>query len=396
MLQIIEVISSDDLVVVGEESVLSAVTNWLNYDLEERRPQLYDVVQFVRQPLLSVTSHPDYFLALMNAIKDSPAGEQLRDAAYLNAIPSRRQDATASQTRPRTGSTTVIVCVGGCTNNRRIVIATECFDPVCPSWTSWEKAPFSDNVWDARLANLNDQYMFVCGGMTMHTQDMLADVHRYDVVRSLKWETVAPMQLARCGHGAAVLNNHIYVFGGIRSNSSGSSDATIKRYDPPTNTWTYVEPLPAPLAFFASVAYNGHIYTFGGSSLEGVATYWAFRYNPVAKQWSRLANMLTPRQNCSACVGPNDLIYVIGGVSTHGEILACVETYDTHTDKWLTKRTACVDDKIYVLGGGFDELACYTSIEVYDENSDTWTTHPSQLPTARSHFGCVTLRVGNR
>ncbi|XP_055354127.1 influenza virus NS1A-binding protein-like [Paramacrobiotus metropolitanus] len=404
--QVIELISSDDLEVEREEDVLSAVMRWLYYDLEHRRPQLYDVVQFVRQPLLSVTSHPDYFLALMNAIKDSPAGGQLRDGEYLIQIPNRRQDAAACQARPRNrcGLTTVIVCVGGFTNNHKTTLLTECFDPIRQFWISWEKAPSNDNVLDVGLVNLDDKHIFLCGGFAWHTRRTLASVHRYDVNPS-KWEAVAPMQTARSGHGVAVLNNSIYALGGSRSNSMGryESTDTVERYDPLTNTWTSVAPLQVPLSCFASVAYNGQLYIFGGGTGNDQTTRFVFRYDPLADQWRKLTNMPTARRRCSACVGPSGLIYVIGGISAQGEDLACVEAYDTHTDKWLTKPsmgmvrhapgTTCVDDKIYVLGGGYDDWACHSSIEVYDEIFDTWTTHPSQMPTARANFGCVTLPV---
>ena len=51
--QLIDIISSDELNVRSEEQVFSAVMGWIKYNVSERRPTLYQVLQHVRLPLLN-------------------------------------------------------------------------------------------------------------------------------------------------------------------------------------------------------------------------------------------------------------------------------------------------------------------------------------------------------
>ena len=53
--------------------------------------------------------------------------------------------------------------------------------------------------------------------------------------------------------------------------------STVERYDPHTNTWMLVAPLPQPLRFMTSVSYKGKLFVFGGEGATDV-TRSAYRY----------------------------------------------------------------------------------------------------------------------
>ena len=128
-------------------------------------------------------------------------------------------------------------------------------------------------------------------------------------------------------------------------------------------------------------------------------------------QWTRKANMPTPRSYFSTSV-VNGKIFAIGGEvqMKKGEFgeraLSKVEMYDPETDTWEqrtampTPRSAAaasvVDGKIYAIGGEQTEkIKRYTgyvnkievlpTVEMYDPSTDTWT-QKADMPTPRSYL----------
>ena len=72
---------------------------------------------------------------------------------------------------------------------------------------------------------------------------------------------------------------------------------TLERYDPDTDAWTTLAPLPQPSGGLAGAALNGTLYVFGGEYFsDGGGVYehtWA--YDPQADAWTELPPMRTPR-----------------------------------------------------------------------------------------------------
>ncbi|XP_055354091.1 actin-binding protein IPP-like [Paramacrobiotus metropolitanus] len=409
--KLVELISADDLCVEHEEDVLSIVVRWFNHDLEERRPQMYAILQCIRQPFLNRAFQQNYFLPLLETVKNRPAGEGAGSStSQLNPGTERTEEVAACLNHPRKlfGTTTVICLIGGKGDNLNDTNCVEYFDPLKKSWNSWKSAVFV-NVADNGVVNVDDKYVFLSGGYMNNEFWLHANV-RYDPYAD-QFEPMGRMQTPRACHGAAYLNGYIYAIGGYVD--THGYQASMERYDyrlhyPPFHSeWQFVASLPTALANFATVVSNGRIYVFGGRTFSDTATDTALSYDPKNDAWRELGKMPTARYSCSACVGPSGLIYVIGGFfcggPNQGQSLSCVEAYDTKTDQWLTKSgmikkrqstgAACVGNKIYVLGG-YDK-GDLNSVEYYDEASDTWTVSDTQLPTARSGFACVTFRMKN-
>ena len=61
-------------------------------------------------------------------------------------------------------------------------------------------------------------------------------VERYDPLRN-EWQQVASLNEARTGHACAALNGKIYAIG-------GQDSATVEIYDPTSDSWSYISPLP--------------------------------------------------------------------------------------------------------------------------------------------------------
>ena len=66
----------------------------------------------------------------------------------------------------------------------------------------------------------------------------------------------------------AVFDGKLYVIGGRTNGMSYNVDAN-EAYDPKTNKWTIMEPMPSKRGGLASAAVNGSIYVFGGEQPPG-------------------------------------------------------------------------------------------------------------------------------
>ena len=205
--------------------------------------------------------------------------------------------------------------------------------------------------------------IFVFGGSNGVPLDT---VEVYDP-RTNSWRTAAPLPTARTGPAAVTgTDNRIYVIGG----SLGGFDnervtATVEAYNPSSNSWATVAPLPRPRSHLsAALGFDGRIYAIGGRDpargyfLDDVTV-----YDPEENNWRTVASLPTARYSPAAAVAANGRIYVMGGVE--GPITETsnrAEVYDPRHDQWATAPSMNTpreglgaargpNDRIYAIGG---------------------------------------------
>ncbi|MDY0977015.1 kelch repeat-containing protein [Massilia sp. CFBP9012] len=229
-------------------------------------------------------------------------------------------------------------------------------------------------------------------------------------VLAQSWSRVADASLARQEIYPTVLDDKIYVAGGILSAAPGFTDL-FEAYDPASNVWKTLAPLPESRHHIALAAAGGKIYGIGGFS--GAIPDWrahasVFIYDPQADRWSNGPALPQARaEGVVATVG--DKIYFIGGrIPTSPEAKHISEHADTNRAEALDPRTgrwsriadapsarnsaagAVIDNKIYVVGGrqmvahadGRSRPVNVATLEVYDPASDRWETRAS-MPLAQ-------------
>jgi N-acetylneuraminic acid mutarotase len=213
-------------------------------------------------------------------------------------------------------------------------------------------------------------------------------------------------------------NGKMYVIGGW---GDGKARGVNYEYDPATDAWTKKSPMPRPAHHAALTAVNGKIYAFGGfvapantpipvgAAWEPIADAWEF--NPATDSWKPLAPLPGKRGSAVAAeVGGK--IYVIGGATTMegskdpfftafgpARVLGTNEVYDPATNKWESRNPMSVprnhafggviNGKIYVIGGrtghAFILSATNTDVvEEYNPASNMWSIPKERMPTARS------------
>lgn len=141
-----------------------------------------------------------------------------------------------------------------------------------------------------------------------------------------RWEKAAPCPMARNSAAGAVLDGALWVAGGRTVNGGGTG--RLDRYDPATDRWDTLAPIPPSPATgqqvgggLALAAAGGKLVAFGGEWFRpragggggGVfAETWI--YDPGQDRWTQGPDMATPRHGLAA-VAVVDTIYAVAGGS---------------------------------------------------------------------------------
>lgn len=174
--------------------------------------------------------------------------------------------------------------------------------------------------------------------------------------QSAGWRQHTSMPTPRSEMPAAEWAGLIYVPGGY--GGGFVTEATFEVYDPVSDAWASLTPMPEGRHHLMATAHQGKIYAFGGgrSLQDRRPTNTAWVYDPAANAWDELASM-PERRIAGVAVSLGDYIYIVGGRGATGDLLR----YDPVADAWsslaslgqLREHLAAVtiDGKIYALAG---------------------------------------------
>jgi N-acetylneuraminic acid mutarotase len=286
-------------------------------------------------------------------------------------------------------------------------------------------------------------FFAICGMFLVMLNPVLAS----DLVED-SWHTKASMNQARAGLGAVVADSKIYAIGGYTTLDKTHRDfvGTNERYNPVTNTWTVLEPMPTPRSSFAIVTYQNKIYCIAGYTQEGekrvclgvnevydvITDNWStkapltfegvvmgqvldekifvmphgrndlYMYDPITDAWTTKTSMPLQGFNNELVVVNNTLMVIFdyspSGIS-ESPLIKVVMIYDSETDTWSERKGAdtffgsnpvmagtttgrYAPQKIYLIGG--------TTITIYDPERDSWSTAKA-MPTNRANFAVTVL-----
>jgi len=200
------------------------------------------------------------------------------------------------------------------------------------------------------------------------------EVWQYDI-DSDKWIPGPPLPEAR-GAGALVpIGDRLHFFGGYLAdrNSVSAIHWTLDLTQPePDRKWTQAAPLPVARGHVAGAEVNGYIYAIGGairhdpSQLDLTDVH---RYDPGSDSWTAVAPLPTPRSHFEpSTFVRNGRIVIIGGRSrpTGQEATRDVTEYDPSTNRWvalaplpegrLAPIAAPVGDHVLVAAGATRDL----------------------------------------
>ncbi len=258
------------------------------------------------------------------------------------------------------------------------------------SWSTKASMPTARGAFGLGVVN---NKVYVIGGIDGSTP--LATNEEYDPATNT-WANKTPMTTARYGVTAAVVDNKIHLIGGSNTVPFTSALTTNEEFDPSTNTWATRASMAFARAGHTTSVVNNKIYAIGGGN--GVSNLSSNEeYDPVTNTWVTRTSMTTARIGLASAV-VNDRIYAIGGAGTTG-YLTTNEEYNPATNSWATKAgmptprsdftAVAVNNRVYALGGQ-NLVSLLATNEEYNPATNMWASKGS-MPTARRCPGGVEI-----
>ena len=203
------------------------------------------------------------------------------------------------------------------------------------------------------------------------------------------WTEVVSPPTARSELAAVSLEGRAYVIGGF----GGAS--TLEVYDPATDTWDTLPPLPEALNHLMAASYGREIFVFGGYADDNlrITSDRAYAYDIDAQTWRTLAELPVGKAAGTA-VSLGDKIYVVGGEPNDSlRYHPPTDTYETlPSPSRATDHSNAVafDGEIWLLGGrpaGGETNA----VAIYNPAANSWRAGPPMIDI-RSGFGATVLQ----
>ncbi|MCC5863792.1 MAG: hypothetical protein JJU31_01605 [Wenzhouxiangella sp.] len=237
------------------------------------------------------------------------------------------------------------------------------------------------------------------------------------VATDTQWHSSAPVPEARTEGTATTDGRLVYFLGGFIDGERDERGRppvgeSMYAYDPATDSWTDLGPIPEGVHHTGLVYHNGRLFQIGGYERNTFDPTGAVRIFDIASgQWSEGEPMPTPRGSIAIAL-VDGLIHTIGGTVMHKDhvhehdnpaagddrSVGTHEVYDPATDSWSRRApmptarnhhgAAVVDGRIHVLAGRVGREFEMTTHEIYDPASDSWSEGPP-LPTGRSGVATV-------
>jgi len=215
------------------------------------------------------------------------------------------------------------------------------------------------------------------------------------------WSTAHPLPEPLQELSAAVLDGKIYIAGGLDQSAKATTHAY--RYDPTADTWERIADLPAARHHMPLAVAHDTLYAVGGlagSPFQGQSTLWA--YNRELNRWFARAPLPMAR-GASAVAEVDGQLIVVGGIRyvADGGLVRATAIYDPATNAWRrgapipTPRdhltAQAVGGIVYAIGGRpLDPDRNYDIVEEYDVKTDRWGPEAS-MPTRRGGIGSAVI-----
>ena len=185
---------------------------------------------------------------------------------------------------------------------------------------------------------------------------------------------------------------------------AGGRSVVQEAYDPDTDDWHDVTPLPRALDHIQAVEYGGLIYYIGGLvTWPGPAVGTVYVYDPVADRFTSGAPMRARDVNAApAALRCTTARSITQAVCTTGRRCRGSTSTTRLLERWTVLpdmprakdhfHAAVVGDRFYAIGGRATAIvATTTANDAFDLRSGSWITTLAPLPTARGGFATAVL-----
>ena len=397
--QLLEIVSSDELVLFSEEELYEGILRWVRHDLMNRMgffPELFSKVrlQDVGRAYLAET------IAKEKLVTDNPICSDLLMRTVLDCyVTNDTSNATPSRFHE-------CVFVNG---GREPSGATASSYIFVPSLNTWFKIPSMSTVrYSHGVATIGND-VFVLGGYSRN--GFTAEVEKFNV-KLRKWSTGQALPTPMKGMAVTAAGDSLYVAGGIVEN--GIRLGILKRYDPETERWEVKASLHISRSGASLVTVGNFLYAIGGKASDNQMLSSMERYSITDDTWERMAEMSQKRAYGVAASVANGNILVVGGINEVGEVdtidhvvvirtyLRSCEMYNSTAGVWFPVADLSVPrafagitvhgEKVYVFGGEGTGTRYHNTVECYDCSTNKWDVI-SHMPEPKKFLQCCKLML---
>ena len=241
------------------------------------------------------------------------------------------------------------------------------YDPATNVWSSLPPMPVG-GISHAGIDSDGSRYIYYAGGFALDPtgQARLQGttlVWRYDTVTGL-YSSMPPLPDRRAAGGLSYINGTLYYFGG-EIDYPGPNEGTTWSLDVANNatTWVALATMPNPRNHVGWATVNGQIYVAGGQYGENSNTAQSEldRYDPATNTWTTLAPMPFARSHMldSTFVLSGHVVVATGWTTTAKT--AAVTAYDPATNTWQAMTdvpSARTSATMRAISGGRVVLCC--------------------------------------
>ena len=321
--QVEEWISSDEIIVEGEEEVFEVVVRWMESN-ECQKDNFYELFRHIRCIYL-----PRVYLS--NVVLHDPLVKNNIDCSNraLDAMKmvfcggEECYFAQAPRNCLKTHENAIVAC------GKNSVL---CYIPSEDKW--YRLSPMLST------RNFFSQAISVCQGKLFFIGDNSngCPAERYDPAVNT-WSPLESFKKKIKFCTVVTFQGLLYVIGGVEQEENKCL-STVQRYNPDKNLWQVVPSLSSPRSQVCAVATGNHLYAVGGKSNVGYVNI-VERFDPEEKAWYLVAPTLEKRvAPCGVAV--NEKLFVFGRFSsenyTHSNLC---EMYDPATDMWSNIANTC-------------------------------------------------------
>jgi N-acetylneuraminic acid mutarotase len=211
-----------------------------------------------------------------------------------------------------------------------------------------ELAPLTKPVTSFGAAAM-DGALYVYGGHLGSPHEYSAEMQARQVLRLNlqgpdKWEVVGEGP-GRTGLGLVAYGGSLYRVGGWEAKNAGGekwqlhSTSDLARFDPRTNTWHHLAPMPVGRSSHDAAMLGSKLYVVGGWRLAGEGdgewhdTAYVCDLAAAEPQWKEIAKPSFKRRALAVATYAGK-VYVIGGMDDSNETTTGSDVYDPATDSW--------------------------------------------------------------
>jgi N-acetylneuraminic acid mutarotase len=241
------------------------------------------------------------------------------------------------------------------------------YDPGSDSW--FVAAPLPRGANHVAVAAM-DGRIYALGGFVEQNRSSDRNAYVY-AVEDDRWKQIAPLSRPRGAAGAVAFAGRIHLIGGATEpTSERASIGWHEAYDPQSDRWQMLKPLPGARDHIGIAAYEDAIHVVGGrfNTFE-YNTGLHHRYVAGRETWEERSPLPTPRSGHGLVVYRNRLFAMGGEAGLLGggriqdpHVFGQMESYDPKTDSWQSHApmptprhsvgAVAIGDAIYVTGGG--------------------------------------------